>query len=342
VTTALLDPLGDARWLRLADRAPQASIFHHPLWLGLVARQYRYPLAAAAVLDAGGEAVAGLPVALVASRLTGRRLVALPFSDACPPLVAQDAPGDAAARLAVAVEELRRSRDMPLEVRGAFPELGTPVMRFHQHRIALTAGLEDVERGYAPQVRRNVRKARREGVEIRRRVDAAALEEFYALHLRTRRRQGVPTQPKAYVLGLGALLDAGHGFVSIARLAGRPVAAAVFLHAGGTLTYKYGASDPQFQRSRPNNLLFADAIAWACEQGLRELDLGRTDLGNEGLRAFKRSWGAPEEPLAHTYAGGPAPGPGPSLPARLLAPVIRRGPALTGRVIGEVLYRHAG
>jgi hypothetical protein len=26
----------------------------------------------------------------------------------------------------------------------------------------------------------------------------------------------------------------------------------------------------------------------------------------------------------------------------VLARVIRRGPALTGRVIGEVLYRHAG
>ena len=31
--------------------------------------------------------LAGLPVAQVASRLTGRRLVAVPFSDSCPPLV---------------------------------------------------------------------------------------------------------------------------------------------------------------------------------------------------------------------------------------------------------------
>lgn len=342
VATALLDPLADPRWLRLAERAPQASVFHHPAWLGLVGRHYRYPLAAAAVLDGGGEAVAGLPVALVASRLTGRRLVALPFSDSCPPLVAADAPDDAAARLAAAVEDLRRARGMPVEVRAAFPELEPPVARFHRHRVDLTPGLEEVERRYASQVRRNVRRARREGVEVRRRADDAALEDFYALHLQTRRRLGVPTQPKAFVLGLGALLRGGHGFVAIARLGGRPVAAAVFLHAGGTLTYKYGASDPAYQQSRPNNLLFADAIAWGCEQGLRELDLGRTDLGHEGLRTFKRSWGAAEEPLQHTYAGGPVPGPGPSLAERVLAPVIRRGPALTGRVIGEVLYRHAG
>ena len=342
VTTALLDPLEDLRWLRLAERAPQASVFHHPVWLGLLGRQYRYPLAAAAVLGGDGEAIAGLPVALVASRLTGRRLVALPFSDSCPPLVAADAPEDAAARLAAAVEDLRRARGLPLEVRAAFPELAAPVACFHEHRVDLTPGLEEVERRYASQVRRNIRKARREGVEVERRVDDVALENFYALHLQTRRRQGVPTQPKAFVLGLGALLRGGHGFVSVARHRGRPVAAAVFLHAGGTLTYKYGASDPAHQEFRPNNLLFADAIAWGCEHGLRELDLGRTDLGHEGLSSFKRSWGAAEEPLAHTYAGGRAPGPGPSRAERLLAPVIRRGPALTGRVIGEVLYRHAG
>jgi CelD/BcsL family acetyltransferase involved in cellulose biosynthesis len=342
MTTALLDPLNDPRWLRLVERAPQASVFHHPAWIGLVERHYRYAMAAAALLDDAGEAVAGLPVALVASRLTGRRLVALPFSDACPPLVAPGAPGGARTLLAGAVDELRRSRGVPIEVRGAFPELAPPVARFLTHRLELAGGLGEVQRGYASQVRRNVRKAQRLGVEVRRHRDAAALEQFYALHLQTRRRLGVPTQPKAFVLGLRALLEQGHGFVSIARLDGRAIAAAVFLHAGRTLTYKYGASDQSFQHARPNNLLFDDAIGWACEHGLRGLDFGRTDLGHEGLRAFKCSWGAAEQPLAHTYAGGPAPGPGPSRAERLLAPVIRRGPALTGRVIGEVLYRHAG
>ena len=42
-----------------------------------------------------GEAVAGLPLARVESRLTGRRLVALPFSDVCPPVRRPEA-GEAA------------------------------------------------------------------------------------------------------------------------------------------------------------------------------------------------------------------------------------------------------
>ena len=42
-------------------------------------------------------------------------------------------------------------------------------------------------------------------------------------------------------------------------------------------------------------------IRWACEAGFHTLDFGRTDVDNEGLRSFKRSWGASEVELAYTY-----------------------------------------
>lgn len=340
--TALLDPLTDPRWSRLVDRCPQALIFHQPAWLGLLTERYRYPLAAAAVLDARGELVAGLPLALVASRLTGRRIVALPFSDVCPPLLAPDGNSDALQLLADAVEGERRRRGLLLEVRGPFAQLGRPVDRFHLHVVDLHGGLAEVEGSYASRTRRHVRKARRMGVEICRRVDVEALEEFYALHQRTRRRLGVPTQPKAFVRGLAGLFARELGFVASARFEGRVVAAAVFLRTGGNLTYKYGASDERYLHTRPNNLIFADVIEWACDQGLATLDLGRTDFGQEGLRDFKRSLGATERTLAYTYRGGTG---GPSTPSRAeraATALIRNSPPAVGRAIGEVLYRHAG
>jgi len=122
--SALLDPLEDPRWAELVARAPAASIFHHPAWLGLLRRRYGYPIAGAAVLDAGGRPLAGLPIALVSSPLTGRRLVALPFSDSCPPLLAPGAPAAALDRLAEVVERERRARDVPVQVRAPFPQLG--------------------------------------------------------------------------------------------------------------------------------------------------------------------------------------------------------------------------
>ncbi len=117
---------------------------------------------------------------------------------------------------------------------------------------------------------------------------------------------------------------------------GRPVAAAVFLRGRDHLTYKYGASDRAALAMRPNNLLFPEVIRWACEAGCRELDFGRTDLDNDGLREFKRGWGADESPLHYTYAGIAAPSgesraaaPGPGDPALASSVGARRRGAVS-------------
>jgi lipid II:glycine glycyltransferase (peptidoglycan interpeptide bridge formation enzyme) len=227
-------------------------------------------------------------------------------------------------------------------VRGAFAALAVPEDRFLLHEVDLREGTAAVEARYASQVRRNVRKAERLEVSVDQGTGARALDEFYRLFVATRQRLGVPTQPRSFVRGLAGLFAAGLGFVSVARFEGRPAAAAVFLRTGGVLTYKYGASDRACQHVRPTNLMFAHVIRWACEEGLATLDLGRTDLGHDGLAAFKRSWGATETHLAYTYAGAPAPSPEPSRAERATGALIRRAPPVVGRAIGQALYRHAG
>lgn len=339
--TVVVDPRTDPRWRRLVESAPEATIFHHPAWADLLVRAYRYPVAAVVALD-GGEPAAGLPIAAIASRLTGRRLVALPFSDACPPLTATGATADAIDALAQPLVRERDRRRATLEVRGAMPSIGTPVERFVTHELDLAGGRAAVEQRYRSRVRRHVRTARRSGVSTVRRTDAEALRAFYGLHLRTRRRLGVPTQPWSYVRRLERLFDARLGHIRLALIDGRPVAAAVFLRTGATLTYKYGASHEEHLAARPNNALFADEIEDACAAGLRRLDFGRSDAHQAGLRAFKAGWGAVESPLVYTYDAAPA------LPAResaartALAHVIRRGPVPVGRAVGQLLYRHAG
>jgi CelD/BcsL family acetyltransferase involved in cellulose biosynthesis len=340
-----IDPLEDPRWKRLVGRAPEGTIFHHPGWLRLLRTVYRYELSACCVAEGDGELVAGLPVAAISSRLTGRRLVALPFSDVCPPLVAHDAPPDAAPALAAALDALGRSRGLPLEVRGTGRVLchTPPGERFHHHVLALGRDVEAVQGGFTKfQVMRGVRRAAREGLWGERRLDGDALASFYRLHVLTRRRLGVPTQPRRFILGLRELFDMGLGFVLLVRAGDRAVAGAVFLTSGGVLTYKYGASDPRFLAARPNNLLFMEAIRWGCEHGFRALDFGRTHWGHDGLRAFKSSWGAAEHELRYRRLGSVEPGRSRARAERLLASVIRRSPPMAGRVIGEVLYRHAG
>lgn len=342
-----IDPLADERWLELLGRSPEAGPFHHPLWLELLGEQYRYPMEAVCVADADGELVAGIPIARVRSRLTGDRDVGLPFSDVCRPAIAHGAQDGTGTVLARGLEAHRRRAGVDLELRAPFPELsGARRGRaFLQHTLALGADAGAVEARFSKsQIRRGIKRARREGVEIAFATDRAALDVFFHLHVRTRRHQGVPTQPKRFIRGFERLFDSGLGWVAVARWRGLPIAAAVFLSFNGTVVYKYGASDRRHLDKRPNNLLFGETIRRACEEGSHTLDFGRTDLDNEGLAAFKRAWGSDEHELRYVRLGEAAEGrqaEGGGVPAPVRR-LISRGPPVLGRLIGAALYRHFG
>jgi CelD/BcsL family acetyltransferase involved in cellulose biosynthesis len=337
--TELLDPRTDERWGEFVERAERATLFHHPAWLSLLAATYRYDFAASCVVDDGGRVVAGLPWARIESRLTGRRLVAVPFSDACQPLLDGASEDD----LAAAVDEHRRETELGLEVRWGMESLpgGVSVHRYWQHTLALEPDADAVHKRARSGIRRGASKARREGLTFQRRTDGQALDAFYGLHLQTRKHQGVPTQSKRFVDGFLPLFEQGHGFVALVCDDDHPIAAAVFLQLREHLIYKYGASDRAALARRPNNLLFSEVIRWGCETGCRELDFGRTDLHHDGLREFKLGWGTEETPLHHTYVGMEVPSADGSGVQRLAAPLIRHSPPTVGRLFGA-LYRHFG
>ena len=345
LTVDALDPIADSEWAEFLSRCPGTEVFHHPLWLALLRDQYGYEVSSCVVRGERGEIEAGIPVALIASRLTGRRLVAVPFSDTCSPLLAANATtgvGEALSRALVAEAE---RMGLGLAVHAPLPGVAPEAImtRFVRHELALGPDLAAIEAGFSKsRVKRNVKKARREGltVEFSREVDA--IDEFYALHLLTRRKLGVPTQPKQFIRRFERLFDAGLGYVATVRDDGAPIAAGVFLCCNGTLTYKYGASNPKALAKRPNNLLHAEAIRWGCEQGYERYDMGRTDLDNEGLRTFKSNWGAEELPLSYTYLRMPAPDEEGGRKEQWSAAVIKHSPVLVGRLAGELLYRHYG
>ena len=336
---AVVDPIRDPRWAALAQAASGSCAFHHPAWLGLLERVYGYQVVACAVLDDQGNFEAGLPMALVGGRVNRARLVSLPFSDMVLPL-ARDARASQWRRLSIVLHQFQQQNGVSIELRGELPDgvRRPPVATFRHHVLSLTPGYEAVARGVKPQVTRGERRARREGLRVEFRTDRGALAEFFSLHVRTRKRQGMPTQPRRFIMAFEEFFAEGFGFVALVRDDRVPAAAAVFLSSNGTLIYKYGASDRRLLGKRPNNLLFMEAIRWGCEHGFEQLDFGRTDEGHDSLASFKRSFGAEERSLAYSALSGatvPSRGPGHGLAAT----VIRRSPAIVGRLAGELLYR---
>ena len=334
---AALVPGTDPAWRDFLFQHPSALPYHHPAWVETVAETYRFRSFVFVVRSAGGDVLGGVPLVSVGGRLRGKRWVGLPFTDACPALTGPALTPEDIGRLLAAEGE--RAGVSAIELRGPLGSAGAPLERGVVHELALT-NEDELFSGFESQVRRNIRKAQRQDLTLRVAENVEDLTEVYFdLHTATRRRLGVPTQPRRFFQNVWErMLARDRGFAFLVYHGSEPIAGAVFLEWNGRVIYKFGASDARYWSMRPNNLLFWEAIKRGCDQGAKVFDFGRSDREDEGLRAFKRSWGAVEEPLVYTTLGRPAESHNGSA-ERLLKPVLRRSPLWVGRSLGEVFYR---
>jgi hypothetical protein len=89
-----LNPLRDKRWLELVKKHPASSVFHSAEWLSALNLAYDYEPVVYTTCEPSAELVSGIVFCKVRSWFTGRRLVSLPFSDHCDPLVTSAADFD--------------------------------------------------------------------------------------------------------------------------------------------------------------------------------------------------------------------------------------------------------
>jgi CelD/BcsL family acetyltransferase involved in cellulose biosynthesis len=342
VTLRLLDVSSPLWWSFVTDQRA-ALPFHQPSWTELLAECYGYRTFAAAVIGPDAEPTAGLPVAEIKSLVSReRRWISLPFTDFCPPLAAH---GEGERQLAAELETARAAAGVQqvvvhADLASAGAQTTTSAVR---HELQLEHDSEALFRRLSKsQVQRNVKRARREQVTVRRAERESDLDRvFFDLQLETRRRLGVPIQPRRfYTLLWRKMLESGHGFLLLAYHRGRPIAGTLFLRGNQTLIYKYSASLRSHWDLRPNALILWTAIEQACAAGLKVLDFGRTELQHEGLRRYKQNWSTSEIPLTHTVLGRPIQERRERTQA-LGERVIQRSPSWVCRAAGELLYKYA-
>ena len=228
----------------------------------------------------------GLVLCRVRTGISGR-LVSLPFSDHCDPLV--DGQGDLLALSTCLPGQLRDTRSSGLELRPRFvvPHGLAKGASYWLHTLDLTPSAERIFRGFhASCTRRAVRRAQRESLTCEAGSSERLLTGFYELLRLTRRRHGLPPQP---IMWFRNLIDClGDGLViHVASKNGQPVAAIVTLSFKDTLVYKYGGSDSRYHRLGSVPFVFWRAILWAKAQGIEKLDLGRSALDIAGRLLYK-------------------------------------------------------
>jgi CelD/BcsL family acetyltransferase involved in cellulose biosynthesis len=298
-----IDPTKDVRWDKFLQKHPSASIFHSAAWLEALRRTYAYNPVVFTTSPPDGSVTNGLSFCEISNWLRGRRLVSLPFSDHCAPLV------ENSGQLTSVVSHLQQNLDREnwdsVEIRGIGLEDLPKSTRFEPseifffHKLDLRPSLTDLFQSFHKDcVQRKIKRAERAGIEYESGRSDLLLAKFYDLLLLTRRRHGLPPQPVAWFRNLIACL-ADKVTIHVASKDGRPIASILTLCHKHALVYKYGCSDLKFNYLGGTQLLFWNAIQAAKKDQLSEFDLGRSDRDNPGLVAFKDRWGAARSTLTY-------------------------------------------
>jgi len=343
-----IQPLQDPRWAELVNRHPRSSAFHTVAWLEALHRTYGYEPTAYTTSPPGTCLENGLVFCRVASWITGRRIVSLPFSDHCEPLVHTAAEKDA---LVSALEhKLVQDNLKYVEVRGENPIAAARCVcpsapSFCFHRLDLRPDLETLFANcHKSSTQRKILRAQREGLAYEAGRSGWFLDVFWDLLLLTRRRHGIPPQPKSWYRNLIACFGESLQ-IRVASKEKHPVAAILTLRHRDTLIYKYGCSDTAFNQLGGTQLLFWRSIQEAKHDGLHVFDLGRSDSDNPGLIRFKDRLGGTRSSLTYTRLSvSPISQDRPNSGVRWVRSVAKRVvpclPDCIFRAAGSALYRH--
>jgi hypothetical protein len=346
LTVRILDPLSDPRWPEFVRHHPNASAFHTAGWLRALQVTYGYEPIAFTTSAPSEELRNALSFCVVRSWLTGSRLVSLPFSDHCEPLVENS---EELSALHLFVKHFCKQQCWKyLEMRSASPLLETEggfqmAQTFCLHRLDLRPNPDVLFRSFhVKSVQQMIRRAEREALTYEEGLSESLLIKLYSLLCLTRQRHRLPPQPINWFRNLIEYLGETV-CIRIACKDEQPVAGILTMIHGKRIIYKYGGSDARLSKLGGTQLLLWRAIQDAKKAGVEEFDFGRSDCDNTGLIAFKEHWSA--ERFFLTYWRYPETAKS-SLTdgwkARYAKQLFARLPNGVVNLAGNLLYRHIG
>jgi CelD/BcsL family acetyltransferase involved in cellulose biosynthesis len=339
------DPLTDHRWDELVASHPNASAFQERGWVEALVRTYGYEPFVLTSSPPGEALTDGILLCRVASWLTGARAVSLPFADHCQPLLNQ---GRGEKEFASWLQQRCRSDGWkyvelrPLSWSETADHALPPGRSFGYHVLDLTPTLDEIFRGFhKSSMQRRIRRAEKEGLSYEV-GSGELLEPFYRLLLITRRRHRLVPQPRAWFRNLLECMG-DKAQIRVARKDGIPIAAIFTLRHRSTVMYKYGCSDETFHNLAAMPFLFWKLIVDSKQWGATNLDLGRSDLDQPGLIAFKDHLGARQKQITYfRYPEESQRGAAQASSVRAMRRLVSCLPDAALSMAGNALYRHVG
>ena len=161
---------------------------------------------------------------------------------------------------------------------------------------------EKIWEGYKKNIRRDVRKAQRSGITIRRGDSRKDANIFYELYLASmERNRAMAKYPLRWFETLYEVLTKKElSAIYIAELNDVAIAGVVLIYSVSSTHYFHNGSQYEFLKFCPNELLVHSSIENAVEKKITFFDFMGSDPNDLSLVRFKEKWGSQSMSL-NTY-----------------------------------------
>ncbi len=267
-----------------------------------------------------GTRIAGiLPLVHLKSLLFGNDLISMPFFDSGG--ISADDPDAERALLSEAVRLGRSLKAKTIQLRQTVPLLSLPEQggiksnqvvdswlsdlgcavqkRLDKARmlLELPESSEALMGRFKSKLRSQIRKPIKEGLEAKI-GGLELLDDFYRVFSINMRDLGSPVHSKRF------LLNVLEGFPNTSRICmvfdkGLPLACSIIIGFNHVLYNPWASSLREYSRLSPNMLLYWTMLQYACDNGYKYFDFGRSSI-EESTYKFKEQWGA-QPNLLHWY-----------------------------------------
>ncbi len=288
VTEVRTDDAGKA-WDRYVQNHPLASGYHLLAWRRVVEKACGHRTFYLMATDEHEQVRGVLPLVFLSSRFFGRFLVSMPFFNYGGVLA--DTSEAQGALLEAAISLAKELTATYIELRHQeFLDVNWPSK---QHKVSmrldLPSNFETLCTTFPSKLRSQIRRAQKEEMTVRIAANEL-LDDFYQIFVRNMRDLGTPVYGRRFFQAILQTFPADTR-ICVVYLKERPVAAGFMYGFRNKLEIPWASSDRRYNHLAPNMLLYSSVLEFACREGFRQLDFGRSSAAG-GTYRFKEQWGA--------------------------------------------------
>lgn len=333
----------DKEWDEYVQSNSNTSIYHKIGWKNVIDETFGHePIYLLAKQDSKIKGI--LPLFAMKSRVFGNYLISLPFIDRAG--VIADNPQIISLMCDRAIEIAQEKQVDFLELRNQNKiEHNSLATISHKVNFVLQSGSDPDfiwRKVLQKNVKNKVRIAQKNHITIESGNSIQYINSFYDIYCINMKFLGTPVYPKEFFLNIYKYFS-DNIIIFLAFYKNKAIGGKIVLLFKETTYFISQSSMREYADYNPNNLLYWAAIEYACKNGYKFCDMGRSNI-DSGPYKFKKQWGPIIQPLFwqyYLYKANKIPALNPTNPKFSLAIKIwKRLPLIITKLIGPLIAKH--